>query len=268
MAPIFTAPIGLAGADTKGETPPDRALSSGRVMTEPLERTVKQVGLSPAEFELLRGVPLFAGVREVQWPALLRLMSIRSYPRNHVLFVQGEPAHHLYIVLEGWVRIYRSLPEGDEATVSLFTRGESLAEAAIFEAGGYPVTGAATEESRLLLISGSGLRRALVDDPRLMMNMMASMASKLQYLVKRLAQLSHRTTKQRVAAFLLSLAEKQNASTIRLPLDKRLIAARLGMQPESFSRALAKLANDGVHKEGQALHLTDIARLHRVVQND
>jgi len=234
-------------------------------MIESLLDAAAHVGMSPQDLDLVRANTTFAGIDDAQLARLMRIMSTHRFGRNQVLFCQGDPARHFFIVLEGWVRIFRSLPDGGEVTVNLFTRGESLAEAAIFAGSTYPGTGMTADVSRLVLVSANGIRAALQDDTRLGLNMMASMSAKLQHLVRQLEQVSHSTTKQRVAAFLLTLAHRQRSSDIRLPLDKHLIAARLGMQPETFSRALAKLKADGVHTHGEIVRLADKDKLRSVI---
>jgi hypothetical protein len=52
-----------------------------------------------------------------------------------------------------------------------------------------------------------------------------------------------------------------DTKVVRLPYDKTLVAARLGMKPESLSRALAKLKSFGVVTKGNKVELTDIERL-------
>ncbi|MCB1969511.1 MAG: Crp/Fnr family transcriptional regulator [Geminicoccaceae bacterium] len=234
-------------------------------MNEAVAAMARTAGLSPDDLEMLRTIPIFQGFADTQWLKLLPIMRVRSYSRNQIIYSQGDVADYIYIVLQGWMRIFRSLPDGNEVTVNLFTTGESLAEAAIFAGDTYPVSGGTVEDSRLLLVSATGLRSLLGNDPKLALNMLASMSQKLHFLVRQLEQVSNRTARQRVAAFLLTLAEKQKTSTIRLPIDKHLIAGRLGMQPETFSRALTKLRADGVSTRGGMVHLADINRIRHVV---
>jgi CRP-like cAMP-binding protein len=56
-------------------------------------------------------------------------------------------------------------------------------------------------------------------------------------------------------------SEAEGPVELHLPIDKALIAARLGMQPETFSRALARLRSEGVESVGDRVRVGDIARL-------
>ena len=220
------------------------------------------LGLSDADYRLVRSVPLFAGLAEPALVALLRGAVVRQVPRNGVLFLQGDPASRFFVVIEGWVRLVRSTPEGNEVTIALFGRGESLAEAAVLQLGAYPVTGIVAENSRLLIVSAESFLGRLKSDADLCFSLMASMARRLHQFVQQVEQLSASSTTQRLAAFLLRCCPNESgACTIVLPLDKALIAARLGMQPETFSRAIAKLRSRGVAVSGANVEIASIENL-------
>ncbi|HEY9163336.1 MAG TPA: helix-turn-helix domain-containing protein, partial [Magnetovibrio sp.] len=53
-----------------------------------------------------------------------------------------------------------------------------------------------------------------------------------------------------------------------LPMDKSLIAARLGMQPETFSRALAKLKSAGVENSGSDIVIQDVDQLRDIIKHN
>lgn len=234
-----------------------------------LPEFARRLGLDATETELLRRVPLFQGLTDRQLERLLDQALVRRWPRGSVLFVQGDPADRMFVVLEGWIRLVRTTREGQEVTIHIFGRGESLAEAAVFQMGSYPVTGLVVEETRLLTIPAESLFACLRAHTELCFNMMASLARRLHGFVQQIEQLSTRSTAERLALFLCRLCVAEAGScTIRLPLDKTLIAARLGMQPETLSRSLAKLREVGVESRGAVVVVHDIAALRRFARLD
>ena len=87
---------------------------------------------------------------------------------------------------------------------------------------------------------------------------------RLKRFVGRTEQFATRTTPQRVAVFLLNFGSAaENSADIHLPYDKFLVAGRLSMKPETFSRALANLREIGVHTEGNLVHIEDVEALRR-----
>ncbi len=221
-----------------------------------------RLGLSGEDVECLRAMPLFSGLTAQQLDALLADAAVRNYSRHSVLFVQGDVADRLFVVLDGWVRVMRTTREGGEITIHIFGRGESLAEAAILQLGRYPVTGEAVEASRLLVIPAAGFLARLRQDSDLCFNIMASLARRLHGFIQQLEQLSARSSTERLALMLVGLCPRQRGSCIvELPLDKTLIAARLGMQPETLSRCLARLRKVGVQTKGHRVIIEDVTRL-------
>jgi CRP/FNR family transcriptional regulator, dissimilatory nitrate respiration regulator len=110
------------------------------------------------------------------------------------------------------------------------------------------------------------LLRQLESHVGLCRNMMLLMAHRLSAVQQQLEQVSSRSTVQRVALFLLRLGRcQQGPCVVELPLDKTFIAARLGMQPETLSRAFAKLRQHGVEVSGDQVSIGEVARLHALV---
>lgn len=214
------------------------------------------------DLEILRRVPLFAGLDESRLGDLLRDASIRDHPKGQLLFQQGDTADRFYVVLGGWVKIFRLTPDGDEAVMALFARGESFAEAAMFMGGQFPASAEVVEQARLLRVESRPFKNRLHAEPEIAVAMLASVSLRMHYLVGQIEQLQVRSGTQRVADFLLKLCSAEDGPTeIALPYDKSLIASRLGMKPESFSRALARLRDLGVRTERSRVSIADAAAL-------
>lgn len=234
-----------------------------------LPEFARRLGMDAPDWDLLRRCALFHGLTEDQLQRLLAHAVVRRIARGSVLFVQGDPADRMFVVLDGWIRLARTTREGQEVTIHIFGRGESLAEAAVFQMGYYPVTATAVEESRLLVVPAEALLACLREHWELCLNMIASLAQRLHGFVQQIEQLSTRSTAERLALFLCRLCGSDSGRcTIRLPLDKTLIAARLGMQPETLSRNLARLREVGVETRGAVVVIHDVAALRRFARLD
>lgn len=213
-------------------------------------------------------LPLFSGLPPETTDSLLAEAYVRCVERNAVLFVQGEQASHFYVILDGWVKLHRNALDGGESVIGVFAAGEPIAEAAIFASERYPVSATVIADSRLLVIPGEHFVDRLRANPELGLNMLASISCRLRVLVRQLEHLSTRSSVERLAEFLLQLCpdtDGRPATSVRLPLDKYLIAARLGMQPETLSRALGRLREIGVTSQGDQVLIGDRAALKRVV---
>ena len=218
--------------------------------------------MDPTDWRTVRATPLFSAMPEAAARDFLGAQNVRVYEKGTLLFQQGEPANCFFVVLDGWVKVYRMTPEGGEAVVGVFRRGETFAEAAIFLGGRFPVAAETVSTCRLLRIDGEHLRRRIREQPDLALSMLASASYHLKFLVEQIEQIKLLTAPQRVADFLVSLCRSSNGpQTVELPYDKMLLANRLGMKPESLSRALSKLRSIGVSVEREMVTIDHVQSL-------
>jgi CRP-like cAMP-binding protein len=219
--------------------------------------------LTDTEIALVRQLPLFSKLTPEFLGHILEGSVPRDVGKGVVLFHRDDPADCFYIVLDGWIKVFRETAEGDEAVLGVFTRGETLAEAAAFLEQGYPATAQVAEDARVLPILGGVFRSHIRSKPEIALNMLASMSKHLHGFVVDVEQLKTSSATQRVVEFLLRLCSvDEGSAVVVLPYDKTLISRRLGMQPESLSRILAKLRKQGVRTEQNRVVISDVSALH------
>ncbi|MEQ1715832.1 MAG: Crp/Fnr family transcriptional regulator [Hyphomicrobium sp.] len=224
--------------------------------------------MDPHDWQIVRSTPLFSAMPQAVAQSLIGAQTVRSYEKGTVLFEQGQPAGAFYLVLDGWVKLFRMTPEGNEAVVGVFRRGETFAEAAIFLGGRYPVGAEVVTAARLLRIDGEVLRHRIREQPDLALSMLASASYHLKALVEQIEQIKLLSAPQRIADFLVRLCPvREGGCTIELPYEKALIASRLGMKPESLSRALAKLRPLGVIVDRENVTISDVQVIVRFVES-
>ncbi|HEY9039641.1 MAG TPA: Crp/Fnr family transcriptional regulator [Roseovarius sp.] len=193
----------------------------------------------------------------------------QRYSRGETVFLQGEKAQVMHIVLDGWVKLYRIAPNGNEAIVNVFTRSHSFGEAVAFKNEDYPVSAEAVTDCKLLLIPARSIVSMMREEPDLCIAILASTFQHLHDMVSQLEQIKARTGTQRVAEFLLDLSDcKSGSCMVVLPYDKILIAGRLGMKPESLSRAFSRLQEVGVKIAKNHATISDIDVLRDYVSAD
>lgn len=230
---------------------------------------VRQTGLQEGDRTVVTGLLLFDHLDLATVARLLRGARVTQVERGAALFVQGDPADRLFAVLDGWVKLVRESSAGQESVIGVFGRGESFAEAAAFQSGRFPVDAVVVERARLLVIPARRFLGHLREQPEIAFNILAAMSRHLRSLVQQVEQLSTRTAVERVAEFLLTLTEPGAAhADVPLPLDKALIAGRLGMRPETFSRALARLRNEGIDEVGGVIQVADLDRLRLLARGE
>lgn len=221
------------------------------------------------DMKIAGDTPMFSGLPESVLESLFADARVIECPRGKLLFVRGEPADRFFLLLEGWLKIFRDTAEGDQTVIAILKPGETVAEAAILLGRDFPASAEVVDDARLLEIPAESFLTQLRRDNELCLKMLGSLSSRVRGLVLHIEQLQARSTAQRLGEFLLGLSgAKDGREVVQLPYDKTLVAARLGMKPESLSRALAKLRTWGVTTRGHQVELNDIAGLQRYCQGD
>lgn len=216
-----------------------------------------------------RGALLLAGTSADVAAKVLAGARVKSFDRGATIFLQGERASAIYIVASGWVKLYRIAPNGAEAVVGVFTRGRSFGEAVAFRHDVYPVAAEAATDCELIRIEADVVLRQIESNPQIAVSILTATFSHLHSLVAQVEQLKAQTGAQRVAEFLLELARcEEGRCEVTLPYDKVLIAGRLGMKPESLSRAFQKLRKVGVTILQNHAEIADVAALRDYAEED
>lgn len=210
----------------------------------------------------LREVPFLKELPEAAIDAIHRRGTLRTYSRGEPLFLQGEAAKGLFVVIRGSVRVYQIGDSGREHVLAIERPGGSVAELPLFDGGPYPAYAEAAEESALLTLGCERFGELLREHPELAQQVIRALAQRLRRLVQTVEGLALKEVRQRVAAMLLQLAGEQG-SEFTLPTSIEQMAGQLGSAREVISRTLHGFAHDGlIEMEGRRVKILDARRLH------
>ena len=208
--------------------------------------------------KLLANLPEELGDRVLKHATSLRL------ERGQMLFRSGDRADSFFVVVEGWIKLFRTTLDGAEAVVEALTIAESFAEPPAFCEEPYPVSAKAATDARVVKVPMRGIRDEMRRNPDLALAALASSYRFLQRMVTQIERLDVQTGPQRMAAFLLGLTSvDQGGCEVQLPHEKQLLAGRLGMTPESLSRGFARLREHGVRVRRDGAEIEDVQVLRR-----
>ena len=216
----------------------------------------------------LKGTALFKRLPEDQLAALFAGARVEHVTEEMPLFRQDEMADRFYLILRGRVELFVESISHKESIIDIVGPGEYFGIASIFEKGDFQNGAKVVEEGEVLVMPAVPFLEHLEGNFALLKDMMASMSFHLRALVRQVSELKLKTTGQRLGSFLLGLTEETTGvASVKLPYDKKLLANRLGMKPESLSRALGKLREVGVRGDHDVLILEDIERLKEFCQD-
>lgn len=212
----------------------------------------------------LRNKELFQQIPEKDLDIWTEQSTFQTVDKGQVLFVQGEKAVRFFVITYGWIKLFRETLDGTQAIVDILSSGHMFGESSLFHDDMYPYSAEAAENVEILSLPLTLLKTQLETNPKFSLALLSEMAHMRRQQDRELEHRAIQNAPQRIACFLLRLVNQSHtgSATIHLPYDKTLIAARLGMQPETFSRALAKLKETmGIEIRGSSVVLKDIHAL-------
>lgn len=211
--------------------------------------------------DIIQKLKIFSGVPQEEYLPLLRKGELGYLGRGQHLFRQGDEIRHFFIVCSGLMQLYSETPEGREITVDITTPGHSINKAEILMPMSkvHRVSAKALEDAVTLKFPANWLKE-VARHPNISLNILSTI-SQYAHMVE--IESEHKSTMsaaQQVGCFLQRLCVMHgfHPSGFTLPYNKALIASRLGMEPETFSRALAKLRSHGIEVRDMQVRFTNM----------
>jgi CRP-like cAMP-binding protein len=232
----------------------------------PVMKTATRETPTPAE---LRQIYLFAEADDDQLTRLSQGLHAVRLGQGDNLFHQGQPATRFYYLRAGQVKLFRVSPDGHEKIIEIIRPGQTFAEAVMFmgDHGRYPVTCEAISDCELYAFDQKPFLQVLAESHEIGFGMLAAMSRRLHMLVNQIESLTLQNATYRLVMYLLEEAPRAaQTADIELTTPKSAIASRLAIQPETFSRILAKLRDQKlVAVNGPHIVLRDLKGLRDLV---
>lgn len=196
-------------------------------------------------------LPLFSDMDVAELERLARGCQLRRLVRGDMVFRVGEPCQEFHVAVVGQVKLFAISPAGQEKVIELVGPGNSFAEALMFTDRPYIINAQTLTDTLLLTVSKQAVLKEIALDSRFALRMLAGISRRLHGLINDVEDYALCTGMQRVIGYLLrdiDAAEGAGAAsvTVSLPVSKAVIASRLSLTPEYFSRVLHELESVGL----------------------
>lgn len=169
--------------------------------------------------------------------------------KGESLFQKDQIAKHFFLVLKGEIKLSLFSSGGDETIVDFITVGKTFAEAIMFlDEKKYPINATALTDSLLLQIDMKSYLNILKRSSKTSFKIMARLSQRLHWSLVEIDNLSLHNGTYRLIYFLLTSTEKSanTQPTIDLTISKNMLAQRVSIKPETLSRILQRLSNNGL----------------------
>ena len=177
--------------------------------------------------------------------------TVHTYRGRQILFYEGNPSFAIYCVASGLIKLYKSYRKGDQYILRLLGPGNIAGYCALLQNEPYAATAEALEPSTVCIITRETLLQLMRESSDLTFRLLARMAQEVRTAEEQMLSLVHESVRQRTARILLFLMqsnhkEARGSAVLRVPLLRSEMAQMVGTTPETFSRTLHELAQEGV----------------------
>jgi len=226
-----------------------------------------KVPLVPIDQEVIRKAPLFTALDDAASASLLANMVSVKISKGTILFAEGDGGDQLYVIAEGKLKLGTSSGDGRENLLSILGPGEMFGELSLFDPGPRTSTATAVTDAKLLSLGQEKLLPWLVENPKVSLQLLASLAQRLRRTNEAVGDLVFSDVPGRVAKALIDLGERFGKKTdeglfVHHDLTQEELAQLVGASRETVNKALADFAGRNWLKlDGRAVLITDFERL-------
>lgn len=214
------------------------------------------------------GVPVFQVLPPETAIALTRSMHHRHFAKGDVVIAAEAPVAYLVVVARGRLKLVHTSSNGREQVVRTLGPGEFVGEMALFTPTLQQGDLIALEESEVCLVPREAVQSIMRQHPEVPLRLVEALAVRLADAEQQVANLGLRDVGQRLAAELLRVAAGEDGARVTMPVPWAEMANRLGTTPESLSRRLKSLGEQGIIRQEGARTVTilDPERLRSLVE--
>jgi CRP/FNR family transcriptional regulator, dissimilatory nitrate respiration regulator len=218
--------------------------------------------------QILQRASLFSGLDETTMLEVVRRGRLRLFAAEQTVFMQGDPAKGLHVVVHGRVKVFKSSAQGRAQTLMMMGPGEPVGEVAALAGEPYPATAETLEPTETFYIPRDAFLELIRTEPEVALRLLAALSARLRSFASLIEDLSLKGVTERVAVQLLSLAPGcLGEQTVELDISKGELAAAVGTVPETLSRAFQQLTRAGaIETKGRRVVIKDRALLQRLAQ--
>lgn len=210
---------------------------------------------------MIRAIPLFSGLSAVQVAWLAEQVVVRTYAKDAMVFLEGDPSPGMFWLHTGWLKAIKLSTKGREQILQFFEAGSTFHEIGGFSDHPNPATAVALSDVEVWLFPRAAMMELLEREPGFALHVIRSLGRRIQSLVDLVEDLSLRPVIERLARLILDGAEDGSLPRPRWYTQNEL-AARLGTVPDVVQRTLRGMELDGlIEVERRQIRIIDPVRL-------
>lgn len=193
--------------------------------------------------DMLAAAEFFKSLPSDSLRALAEICIPRKEKKGDIIFLEGNRGSMFFQLVAGKIQLYRLSDEGREVAIKVVKPGEVFGEVILFERDSYPVCASAITNVELLAVPSIQFE-CLLENRQFRNDFVAMLMRKQRYLTDRIMYLTSSDAESRFFHFLKE--QYGNSGTYTIQISKRDISTAIGVTPETLSRLIHKLSDQGI----------------------
>jgi CRP/FNR family transcriptional regulator len=197
--------------------------------------------------DFLSALDFFQGLKKEDLEDIANITVIKKFGGGELLFSEGDMGTGFYVVISGSIKVFKESPEGREVILHICGPRDQFGQVAVYAGWTFPASAQAMVSSRVLFFPREKFLELVTVKPHLALSMLSTLSLRIRQVTTQLESIALKEVPGRLAAYLLYVREEQgNSDRITLNIPRTELANFLGTTPETLSRILARLEEQGL----------------------
>lgn len=201
--------------------------------------------------QFLRGVSLFAELTPAELENVAAVFREQNFEKNELIFMEEDTGKYMYIVVDGRVKVSRTLPSGKEMILAFHEKGDFFGEMSLIDGGTIPASVTAMTDTSILFVSRKEFQEVLLAHPKINLVLLKMLCNRCRDAWTQIEVLNFNNADARIRTVLFHLCEKKGIRTsdgvkISLHLTHKEMADMTGISRETATRVLNNLQHQNI----------------------
>lgn len=198
--------------------------------------------------DFLMALSLFSGLEEEKLSEILEEKSfIQNFTAGQIVYLQNEKAKTMDIILDGNIIVQNIDENGNVLSVASLVKGDMLGGNLIFSnSNEYPMSVITKKDTKLLRMKKDMILDLCQREKKFLVNLLELFSDKALVLTNKIHSLARKTIREKIMEFLTFEINRQGSKEIVMPISKKELADRFGIERPSLQRELKKMKDEGL----------------------
>lgn len=199
----------------------------------------------------IKEIPLLSSLSKAELEKLTEEVIIRDYKKGDRIFRRGDKADGLFIVCSGKMKITRTLSDGREQILYIYSPGDFIGAFNLLKADHFEFDATAIQPTRMSILKKGSFDAIILQNPKMTLKVLEKAYDRINSIESLVERLSIGNSDAKVAGMLLSLVKEFGEDTpegtvLTLTMNREEMASLAGIARETVIRKMKEFQREGI----------------------